>query len=125
MKLLKSYHSLSDAKLTAMQLQARGILTFIANEETKNQYTEITYMGIISAGVWIVLDYQYEDAVQVLGNPDHVVLNPLTANEMALISKEIHKPYSATSKSMIKTTAGLFIAVVILCVISYFLKTST
>ena len=122
MKLLKLVSSLQDANNISLQLKSRGILTFIANEETKNLYP---HMGIIRTGVWIILDYQYEDAVQILNNPDHIVSQPLTPGEMALMSKEIRKPYSQISKSMIRLTAMIFFAVALLCVISYVVRTTT
>lgn len=120
MKLLKNVTSLQVANSIALQLKSRGILTFIANEDTKSLYP----IAVINVGIWIVLDYQYDDAVAVLKNPEHIISQPLMPEEINRLSRDMRKPYSASTKSILKMAAILFIVVTLLCVASYFLRTT-
>ncbi len=123
MQLLTLVHSLDEANKIARKLKEKGIATFISSGETARM-TNTPIFGIVKVGVWIVLDYQYEDAVEVMKNPDHEVAQPLGPSELAQLSKDTPKPYSTASKKFIYLVIKVVIAVVVLCVVAYVLRTS-
>lgn len=114
---------MSAAQQISDKLKAKGILTYILSDETKNIIPNKTIMGVISVGVWVVMDYQYEDAERVLENPDHVVVRPLSPVEMKLLARDQRPRFSTKTQNLIKWTVKVFFVVVIICVVGYFLRT--
>lgn len=79
MKLLRQYQYSSDAERVADKLRNRGILCHVSS---KQSHSLGPYSGVVSVGLWVVLNSQYRDALAVLDNPRHKVENPLAEEEM-------------------------------------------
>ena len=71
MKLLKHYNSASDAKDDAARLEMRGIPTHVTAKYS--QSLSRVYTGALKAGLWVLIEYQYEDAYKFLNNPKHKI----------------------------------------------------
>ena len=106
MKLFKSFEHLSEAELVAMQMRQKGIMTYVANRNSKN--LGAMGAGPLQIGLWVVLDEQYEDARQVYNNPDHVVSAPLTAAQMRQLDAQTENARGELSRRLLN---GLMIAI--------------
>jgi hypothetical protein len=124
MKLLKSVSTMRDAQLLSDQLKSKGIVTYLLSDETAKVVPLKRPLGIVTVGVWVVFDYQFEDAVKLMANPDHIVARALTPDEMKLLVRNQRPPYSVATRNIIKWTIKVFVVVVIICIIGYFLRIS-
>jgi len=80
MILLKEYVSETDADALADRLRAKGVLTHVSGRQSQQLSAFVT--GAVKVGVWAVLDHQAKDAVALLSNNRHQVVNPLSEEEM-------------------------------------------
>lgn len=124
MKLLKLVSDLQAAKDIEATLKSVGILTFIANEEPphSNQNRPRPSINIVRIGVWVVLDYQYEDALHAMNNPKYVVKQPLIPQDINAMAKVLHKPYTRAVRQLLYFIATLFTGIVAFCILSYYLR---
>lgn len=106
MKLFKSFEDLSEAELVAMQMRHKGIMTYVANRNSKN--LGAMGAGPLQIGLWVVLDKQYEDARRFYENPDHVVSDPLTAEQMRQLDAQAEDARRLLSRRLLN---GLMIAI--------------
>jgi Trk-type K+ transport system membrane component len=75
-----------------------------------------------SIEVWVIVDDQYPDAVELLKNPEHEVSKPSTQREMELMEKLEDNEYSPATVSIIKFATMIFFGTIALCVIAYWLR---
>ncbi len=80
MKLLKRYESLTEAEERAAFLQSRGIAAHVDSMSALRP--AVAHKNLYQAALWAVLDHQADDALALLDNPDHRVLDPLSEEEM-------------------------------------------
>jgi hypothetical protein len=106
MQLFKSFEHLSEAELVAMQMRNKGIMTHVANRNSKN--LGAIGAGPLQIGLWVVLDEQYEDARQLYDNPDHVVSEPLSEAQMRQLEAEVEDSRGLLSQHMLN---GLMITI--------------
>ena len=86
MKLLKQFQSHTEAQLLSEHMRDHGILTYIANTNTKN--LGAIGAGPLPVGVWVIVNEQVDDAVQLLHDPNHPVFSPLTEEQMQAFDKD-------------------------------------
>jgi len=89
MKLLDSSFSQNDANGISGFLRQHGILTFISSKDSHRMGSFLT--AATTVGVWVVLDEQYNDALNLLKNPEHEVSNPLSMEEMQIIESQTNQ----------------------------------
>lgn len=106
MKLFKSFEHLSEAELVAIQMRNKGIMTHVANRNSKN--LGAIGAGPLQVGLWVVLDEQYEDARQLYDNPNHVVSDPLTEEQMRQLDEQTEEARGLLSQRMLN---GLMITI--------------
>lgn len=114
MKLLKSVTSMQDAHQLVGFFKSKGILAFISNQGINSLYPE---QGTFKAGIWIVADNQFDDAVQLLSDPDHPVQHPMTFEQMAALQKQLTVTYAAAVKMGVRVGMAVILAVGILALI--------
>lgn len=84
--MIAKYESRSLADERAAFLQAHGIATHIS--DMVSMRPNLAHQGRFRAGLWVLLETQYEDAVGLLENPDHEVSNPLSVDQMDHMATE-------------------------------------
>ena len=92
MKLLRSYEDLPDAEHLSERLRNRGVMTFISSRRSHNLHRYRT--GAFKVGVWAVLPYQFDDAIELLKNKKHKVNNPLSLQEIIELEAEAKYSYA-------------------------------
>jgi len=79
MKLLAEFENAHEADLAAMRYREKGILTYVSSRHS-NSFRVIT--GATQVGLWVVLDDQYSDAVELRKNDSHQPSIRLSEEEM-------------------------------------------
>lgn len=74
------YQSRAEAAERAAFLQAHGIATHVS--DMTSMRPNLAHQGQFRAGLWVVLEAQYDDAQGLLENPDHDVSNPLSVDQL-------------------------------------------
>ena len=85
MKLIAKFKSTTDADSASMQLSSMGIVTHVSQRGTKNLGLPID--GLVDAGLWAVLDYQFDDAVKFINDNNHVITTGLSEEELIQFNK--------------------------------------
>jgi len=80
MRMVAKYESRGQADERAAFLQSHGIATHVS--DMVSMRPNLAHQGRFRAGLWVVLEAQYDDAVGLLENPDHAVSNPLSVDQM-------------------------------------------
>lgn len=86
MRMVAKYESRSQADERAAFLQAHGIATHVS--DMVSMRPNLAHQGQFRAGLWVVLEAQYDDAMGLLEDPDHAVSNPLSVDQMAHMETE-------------------------------------
>ena len=68
-------------------LEANGIAAFVSSKWSMRLGSIFT--GAFEAGLWVVLDEQFDDALQLLNDPTHEVSRRLSQAEIANIRQSI------------------------------------
>ena len=80
MRLIARYASRAEAEERAAFLRSRGIATHVTNMASLRP--NLAHQGRYRAGLWAMLEPQFEDAEALLENPDHHVEQPLSEVQM-------------------------------------------
>ena len=83
MKLLQTYEDQWEAEEVASALEAVGIPAYVS--ATNSHLFGRMQSGALKTGLWISLNHQYDDAMAVLQNPEHIVTTGLSPEEMSVI----------------------------------------
>jgi len=118
MKLLKHYSYVSDAEVDAARLEKRGVPTHVTAKYSQNMSR--IYTGAFKAGLWVLIDDQYEDAYKFLNNSKHKITTGINQKEIQRI-RQLAKPkvYEALN------TAVIYGAILALFLLFVFLKIGT
>ncbi len=81
MRLIARYASRAEAEERAAFLRSHGIATHVTNMASMR--LNLAHQGRYRAGLWAMLEPQYEDAEALLENPDHKVEQALSEAQMA------------------------------------------
>ena len=87
MKLIENCNFSGNISEVAYFLTQKGILVS-TTDDYANIPSESYVAKNVKIGIWVHLDHQYNDAVSLLKNKQHVVENPLTALEMQQLKEE-------------------------------------
>ncbi len=86
MRMVKKFESRSEADERAAFLQAHGIATHVS--DMVSMRPNLAHQGRFRAGLWVILEAQYDDAVGLLEDPDHQVENPLSVDQLQHMETE-------------------------------------
>jgi len=84
--MVKKFESRSEADERAAFLQAHGIATHVS--DMVSMRPNLAHQGRFRAGLWVILEAQYDDAVGLLEDPDHQVENPLSVDQLQHMETE-------------------------------------
>lgn len=111
MKLLQRFDELVEAELLSAEFRKKGILTFISSKGSHALGRHQT--GAIGVGVWAVLENQYEDAVSLIHNSEHVVKHPLTEMEMVELERTNKEKIARGFNSILNKVVVGFLVVLV------------
>jgi hypothetical protein len=97
MRMIAKYETRSEAQERAAFLQTHGIATHISDMTALR--LNLAHQGRFRAGLWVLFEGQYDDAIGLLENPDHEVSNPLSVDQMQHLETE---GQAAVRKTLIK-----------------------
>lgn len=120
MKLIEHINFTSDVDTAALLLKDHGILAISTNENVSIPTYSIAARNI-KKGVWIHLDHQYDDAVNLLKDETYKVQTGLTKNEMVQLSSVSKEHFNKLANYFILIAAGVI--VITFCLVFYFLPT--
>ena len=106
MKLLQRFGSPIEAQQACDFLRQHGIAAQVTGADDLGGIAQLSRKPGRSK-LWVMLDEQYEDALQLLENPDHQVEHPLEPEHIELLDQDIH------GDLRLKFTLG-FVAVAVL-----------
>lgn len=86
MRLIARYASHTEAEERAAFLRSRGIATHVTNMASLRP--NLAHKGRYRAGLWAMLEFQFEDAEALLEDPGHKVAHPLDEQEMTHLETE-------------------------------------
>ena len=115
MKLLTS--SSDSQYLASMKhlLDENGIPAFVSNEDTNRMIP----IGIAKASLWVYIDDQYDEAKQLLNDPDYEVINKVNMDTF----HELESSMKEGTTSLVGALRDLLIrGVVLLMVMFVFIK---
>lgn len=88
-----------------------------------SEYANIPRYGTaarsIKKGIWVHLNHQYDDAVKVLNNPNHVVSTALTDEQMETIEAEAKNALINASSSFFSRVAVIVLGAALILVVGY------
>ena len=116
MKLVTKFERLTDADEAAMLLMSHGIVTHVSARGTKSLGYII--QNIADAGLWAILDHQYEDAVKVLDDHNHIVTTGLSEQE--LLEFEEHAEFNIFNSLNKALLYGVGLIIVMLLIANHF-----
>ncbi len=110
MRMIAKYASRSEAQERAAFLQAHGIATHVS--DMTSMRLNLAHQGQFRAGLWVILEAQYDDALGLLDDPDHDISNPLSVDQMAhLETQGAEQARRTLIKWLLITAVGLGAAV--------------
>jgi len=120
MKLLTTYTDIDEAQNTAWNMRQNGILTYVSSTNSKRLGSVFT--GVFSVGLWVVIDTQLHDAIQLLENPNHTVIEKLTEEEIQNLEQQANEQYKesiSSGKSNLGNKIAIILAILLLIFIAY------
>ncbi|GAA6152857.1 hypothetical protein [Pseudoteredinibacter isoporae] len=88
MKLLQNFSTIEEAKDLAATLLRNGIGVHISGI---HGFQHRNFTGTLSVGLWIILDAQFEGAVELTRNPNHYVQEKLPESELIKLNRAIEE----------------------------------
>ncbi len=125
MKVVTQYVDSGDASKAKAQLRAAGIMADIAIIDP--HFIQPSKSGAVRIELWVEFDDQFDDAVQLLKNPDHIPKRVITLAEMEKIEsskntkRHKHKVLPQAEKTSSNTVIKLIIGVCLLGLIAFLL----
>lgn len=110
MKYIRDYDSRSDATAFKDKLRKKGVLAVIEKSRAvPPRPSAWKEPRRFRTGVWVVIDYQYEDAMSLRKGNSHVVKNPLTEDEMLRLELEVKAVAAERSTNMMNIVVTILV----------------
>lgn len=118
MKRIASFTNSNDAESAAMLLRSHGIVTQVTADQAAK-----TLRGLIFATnkveLWSVVDYQYDDALALLADAEHVVETGLSKEEIEDFEDEAAKSvFTSLNKAILVGIVLIFLMTALLVFIA-------
>jgi len=121
MKLITASSNESDIAEKSNFLRKKGILTSTSNENARKLGLPIRG----ELGLWVVINEQYQDAVECLNNPEHAVENPLSIEQMLELESAASKVLGTAIDSFANKLALFLVVAVIVGFLAYAFSSGT
>jgi len=121
MKFLNCGHIKKDLYEIKVFLLGKGILVK-STDDFINIPIRKSVAKNIKRGIFVVLNYQYDDAYQLLRNKKHKVSKPLSGEQMDLIESKSKKQFFILSQRFFERLAVIILVIFILGFCIYVIK---
>ena len=114
MKLLTEVFDISELNRLRLLLETSGVLIHIGNEDSARNFGFLHPVG--KYAIHVVYDEQYNDALKLMEDENHVVENPL---DVGVYKKHIEENSAEALSQLLKKTifTGTIIALLVVCTI--------
>jgi hypothetical protein len=121
MKLLKFVSSLPEAKIIRQQLESQGILTFIANGNSKGMIEPIgAITDTTKVGVWVIVDDQFTQPTNEEELEEREEIEDMLGTE---IEQDI-SIHPSIKRLLLLWGSGLLVMSILICIAAYMLRAS-
>lgn len=117
MKLLTQFYELQQATELNTALRDAGIMTFMSS--VNSHMLSSTRTGAMRVGIWVVLDEQFNDAITLLSNPEHIPKKRLSFEEMEALEEEAYAQQEASNQKRIESIAAWVIGSALIGLLGY------
>jgi len=122
MKLVTHYVDPGEASGVCARLRAAGVMTEV--DSVDPHIVRPSKSGALRVGLWVVFDDQFDDALQLLGNPDHVPQRRISLDEMNKIKSHGDEYSLRSGRECIEILATILFGICLLGLIAYTLYSS-
>ena len=117
MKLVTEFYDLPEAEKISNRMRRAGVMTVVTSKRSYKLSRVKT--GALKVGLWVVLDEQYQDAVQLLENHDHKPKRVIPLSEMDEIQNLARLHFGSGMKKLIEKSAALFFGGILLALVIF------
>ena len=115
MKLLTQFVDPADAAAANARLHAAGIMTETGSVDPHIMQPSKT--GTVRIGLWVVFDDQFDDAVMLLQDPDHVPKRRISRQQMNAASTAAGRQSRGRDRRSLYHLIGIVIGICLLGVV--------
>lgn len=115
MKLLTQFVDPADAAEANTRLRAAGIMTETGSVDP--HIMKPSKSGAVRIGLWVVFDDQFDDAVILLQNPDHVPTRRISAEEMKAAHAAGGRQFRRRDRRSLYRLIGIVIGICLLGIV--------
>ena len=117
MQLVTQFIDPSDATEASTRLREAGVMTEITSLDPHIMSSSRT--GALRIGLWVVFEDQFDDAVRLLEDPDHVPQRVISLSEMDKIKSTARASWFKSGQKMLKNLATIFFGACLLGLVVY------
>ena len=117
MQLVTQFIDPSDATAANSRLRKAGVMTEITSLDPHIMSGSRT--GALRIGLWVVFEDQFDDAVQLLEDPDHVPHRVISLSEMNTINSTTRDNWFRSGQKKLGILATLIFAACLLGLVVY------
>ena len=117
MQLVTQFIDPSDATEANSRLRKAGVMTEITSLDPHIMSSSRT--GALRIGLWVVFEDQFDDAVRLLEDPDHVPHRVISLSEMNRIKSTTRNSWLESGKKRLANLATLIFAACLLGLVVY------
>lgn len=111
MKLLTGYYTIEEAHELQEYLEENGIAVYLEDEGTRTSGFKYS--------IFAAIDAQYEDAINLMNNPDHVVSNKIDLEHYHSYVASNEGKDATRSLMLDKVMNFLFFVIIFFCAVFY------
>ncbi len=117
MKLVTQFIDPNDATEANLRLREAGVMAEITSLDPHIMSPSRT--GALRIGLWVVFEDQFDDAVQLLEDPNHIPKRVISINEMNKIKSTTQEGWLKSGKKIIVTSATIILGACLLGLVAY------
>ena len=117
MQLVTQFIDPGDATEASTRLREAGVMTEITSLDPHIMSSSRT--GALRIGLWVVFDEQFDDAVRLLEDPDHVPQRVISLIEMDKMKSTARGSWFKSGQKMLKNLATIIFGACLLGLVVY------
>ena len=117
MQLVTQFIDPGDATEASTRLREAGVMTEITSLDPHIMSSSRT--GALRIGLWVVFEDQFDDAVRLLEDPNHVPQRVISLSEMSKIKSTAKDSWLTSGQKMLKNLAAFIFGACLLGLVVY------